>query len=99
MNLTNFRFETDSDVIALVTWDMPGRSMNVINAEAVGELGQITDKIASEQAINVAVFSSGKDSFAAGAVLTMLETAGKEYARGAKAEGKDAAMRAFVYGT
>ena len=99
MNLTNFRFETDADGIALVTWDMPGRSMNVINAEVVGELGQIIDKIASDEAIKGAVFTSGKDGFAAGADLTMLETAGKEYARRAKAEGKDAAMRAFVDGT
>ncbi len=99
MNLTNFRFETDADGIALVTWDMPGRSMNVINAEVVGELGQIADKIASDQAIKGAVFTSGKDGFAAGADLTMLETAGKEYARRAKAEGKDAAMRALVDGT
>ena len=99
MNLTNFRFETDADGIALVSWDMPGRSMNVINAEVVGELGQIVDKIASDQAIKGAVFTSGKEGFAAGADLTMLETAGKEYARRAKAEGKDAAMRAFVDGT
>jgi 3-hydroxyacyl-CoA dehydrogenase / enoyl-CoA hydratase / 3-hydroxybutyryl-CoA epimerase len=99
MNLTNFRFETDSDGIALVTWDMPGRSMNLINTEVVGELGQITDKVASDQAIKGAVFTSGKDSFAAGADLTMLETAGKEYARRAKADGKDAAMRALVDGT
>ena len=33
MTFKNFRFETDSDGIALVTWDMPGRSMNVLNAE------------------------------------------------------------------
>ena len=99
MNLTNFRFETDADGIALVSWDMPGRSMNVINAEVVGELGQIADKIASDEAIKGAVFTSGKEGFAAGADLTMLETAGKEYARRAKAEGKDAAMRAFVDGT
>jgi 3-hydroxyacyl-CoA dehydrogenase/enoyl-CoA hydratase/3-hydroxybutyryl-CoA epimerase len=99
MNLTNFRFETDADGIALVTWDMPGRSMNVINAEVVGEFGQITDTIASDQAIKGAVFTSGKEGFAAGADLTMLETAGKEYARRAKAEGKDAAMRALVDGT
>jgi len=99
MNLTNFRFETDADGIALVSWDMPGRSMNVINADVVGELGEITDKIASDQAIKGAVFTSGKEGFAAGADLTMLETAGKEYARRAKAEGKDAAMRAFVEGT
>ena len=30
MDLTNFRFEIDADGIALATWDMPGRSMNVI---------------------------------------------------------------------
>ena len=40
MNLTNFRFETDADGVALVTWDMPGRSMNVINNEVIGELGR-----------------------------------------------------------
>src|SRR5580698_9445537 len=99
MNLTNFRFETDADGIALVSWDMPGRSMNVINGEIIDELGQIADKIASDPTIKGAVFTSGKDGFAAGADLTMLETAGKEYARSAKAEGKEAAMRAFVDGT
>ena len=26
MNFVNFRFETDSDGIALLTWDMPGRT-------------------------------------------------------------------------
>ena len=98
MNLTNFRFETDADGIALVTWDMPGRSMNVINAEVIGELGQIADKIATDDAIKGAVITSGKESFAAGADLTMLETAGAEFARRAKAEGKEAAMRAFVEG-
>jgi 3-hydroxyacyl-CoA dehydrogenase / enoyl-CoA hydratase / 3-hydroxybutyryl-CoA epimerase len=96
MNLTNFRFEPDADGVALVTWDMPGRSMNVINADVVGELGQIVDTIASDQAIKGAVFTSGKEGFAAGADLTMLETAGAEFARQAHAEGKEAAMRAFV---
>src|SRR6202042_272268 len=70
-----------------------------MTADGVGELGEIPDKIASDQAIKGAVFTSGKEGFAAGADLTMLETAGKEYARRAKAEGKDAAMRAFVDGT
>ena len=46
----NFRFEIDADGIALVTWDMPGRSMNVLNDEVVGELGQIVDRIASDAA-------------------------------------------------
>ena len=96
MNLTNFRFETDADGVALVTWDMPGRSMNVLNPEVIAEMGRIVDRIASDAAINGAVITSGKDSFAGGADLTMLKTSGDEFARRAKAEGKDAAMRAFV---
>jgi 3-hydroxyacyl-CoA dehydrogenase / enoyl-CoA hydratase / 3-hydroxybutyryl-CoA epimerase len=94
MKLTNFRFETDADGIALVTWDMPGRSMNVINAEVISEIGQIVDRIAGDAAIKGAVVSFGKG--VGGADLTMLKTAGDEFARRAKAEGKEAAMRGFV---
>jgi 3-hydroxyacyl-CoA dehydrogenase / enoyl-CoA hydratase / 3-hydroxybutyryl-CoA epimerase len=96
MDLKNFRFDIDGDGIALVTWDMPGRSMNVISADVTSELGKIVDKIATDAAIKGAVFTSGKDSFAAGADLTMLENSGREYRRVAKAEGEEAAMRGFV---
>src|SRR5271166_2646843 len=94
MNLKNFRFETDADGIALVTWDMPGRSMNVINPEVMSELGQIVDRISSDAAIKGAVITLGKG--VGGADLTFLKTAGAEYARRAKTEGKEAATRAFV---
>ena len=30
--MANFKFDVDADGIALITWDMPGRSMNVIDA-------------------------------------------------------------------
>src|SRR5580693_7502594 len=96
MELTNFRFETDSDGIALVAWDMPGRSMNVLNAEVIAEISAIVDKIAGDAAIKGAVFTSGKEGFSGGADLTMLENSGKEYKRLVKAEGAEAAMRAFV---
>ena len=29
--MANFKFDVDADGIALVIWDMPGRSMNVID--------------------------------------------------------------------
>jgi 3-hydroxyacyl-CoA dehydrogenase / enoyl-CoA hydratase / 3-hydroxybutyryl-CoA epimerase len=97
MNLKNFRFETDADGIALATWDMPGRSMNVINAEVMAEIGQIVEKITNDAAIKGAVVLYGKDT--AGADLTMLKTSGDEFARRVKVDGKEAAMRAFVDGT
>jgi 3-hydroxyacyl-CoA dehydrogenase / enoyl-CoA hydratase / 3-hydroxybutyryl-CoA epimerase len=96
MTFTNFRFETDADGIALVTWDMPGRSMNVLNAEVIAEIGAIVDKIAGDAAIKGAVFTSGKEGFSGGADLTMLENSGREYKRLVKAEGEEPAMRAFV---
>jgi 3-hydroxyacyl-CoA dehydrogenase/enoyl-CoA hydratase/3-hydroxybutyryl-CoA epimerase len=96
MSFTNFRFETDADGIALVTWDMPGRSMNVLNAEVIAEIGAIVDRIAGDAAIKGAVFTSGKEGFSGGADLTMLQNSGRDYKRLAKAEGEEAAMRAFV---
>ena len=34
MDLKTFRLDTDADGIALLTWDMPGKSMNVIDGGA-----------------------------------------------------------------
>ena len=99
MNLTNFRLETDADGIALITWDMPGRSMNVLNAEVIAEIGEFVDHVASDAAIKGAVITSGKDGFSGGADLTMLQGMGAEYARVAKAEGEEAAMRVFYEGS
>src|SRR5574337_2089152 len=96
MDLKNCRFETDADGIALITWEMPGRSMNVINAEVIAEIRQMVDKIANDAAIKGAVITFGKG--VGGADLAMLKTAGDEFARRSNAEGKQAAMRAFVDG-
>ena len=38
MDLKNFRLDTDADGIATLTWDMPGKSMNVIDASVMDEL-------------------------------------------------------------
>ncbi|TKD45425.1 MAG: 3-hydroxyacyl-CoA dehydrogenase [Mesorhizobium sp.] len=73
MSYTNFTLDIDADGIALVTWDMPGRSMNVFTEEAMLELNAIVDKVASDAAIKGAVITSGKDSFSGGADITMLQ--------------------------
>ncbi len=72
MNLTNFRFEVDGDGVALVTYDMPDRSMNVISASVLKELTQIADAISSDDKIKGAVITSAKDTFCAGADLSEL---------------------------
>ncbi len=96
MNLNNFRFETDADGIALATWDMPDRSMNVLTPEVIAEMATIVDKISTDASIKGAVFTSGKEGFSGGADLTLLKSLGDEYARLAKTQGQEAAMRFFV---
>ncbi len=43
----NFKFEVDSDGIALVTWDMPNRSMNVLSQSSMGDMASIIVTISS----------------------------------------------------
>src|SRR3954452_1493195 len=95
MDLQNFRFEVDQDGVALATWDMPGRSMNVITPEVMAALSEIVERVASDAAIKGCVVTSGKDTFSGGADLTMLQGLGAEYARLAKERGEEEAMRFF----
>ena len=89
--MANFKFDIDTDGIALVTWDMPGRSMNVIDSSVTEELGQIVEKVATDAAIKGAVITSGKDAFCGGADLTMLERMAAIYAGLVKTKGEEAA--------
>lgn len=73
MSYKNFTVETDADGIALVTWNMPDKSMNVFTEEVMDELDRIVDQVASDAAIKGAVITSGKESFSGGADLTMLK--------------------------
>jgi 3-hydroxyacyl-CoA dehydrogenase/enoyl-CoA hydratase/3-hydroxybutyryl-CoA epimerase len=94
--MANFNFETDADGIALITWDMPHRSMNVITLDVIEELGKLVDKVAGDEAIKGAVITSGKEAFCGGADLTMLERMGSLYANLIKNEGEEAAAK-FIF--
>ncbi|MEJ2432605.1 MAG: 3-hydroxyacyl-CoA dehydrogenase NAD-binding domain-containing protein [Pseudolabrys sp.] len=91
--MSNFKLDIDQDGIALVTWDMPGRSMNVIDGAVIEELSQIVDKVTNNEAIKGAVITAGKDSFCGGADLTMLERMGATYAQMVKRDGEEAANK------
>ena len=73
MTYKNFNVETDADGIALVTWDMPDKSMNVFTEEVMDELDKIIDQVVSDETVKGAVITSGKDTFSGGADLTMLQ--------------------------
>lgn len=74
MTYNNFTVETDADGIALVTWDMADKSMNVFTEEVMRELDKIVDQVVADDAIKGVVITSGKkDSFSGGADITMLK--------------------------
>ena len=73
MSFKNFKVETDADGIALVTWDMPGKSMNVFTEEVMRELDAITGQVTADAAVRGVVFTSGKSSFSGGADLSMIK--------------------------
>ncbi|NDV85909.1 3-hydroxyacyl-CoA dehydrogenase [Aurantimonas aggregata] len=73
MSYDNFKIDTDADGIALITWDMPDRSMNVFTEEVMDEIDRLVDAVASDAAIKGAIITSGKrGSFTGGADLKML---------------------------
>src|ERR1700730_5329177 len=91
MTYRNFKFDVDADGIATVTWDMPDRSMNVINLTVIEELSAIVEKVAGDAAIKGAVITGGKDPFCAGADLTLLDQFGQVFAEMARTQGEEAA--------
>jgi 3-hydroxyacyl-CoA dehydrogenase / enoyl-CoA hydratase / 3-hydroxybutyryl-CoA epimerase len=95
MSFTNFKIENDSEGIAVVTWDSPGRSMNVIDAKVMDELSAIIDQTTADAAVKGVVITSGKDAFCAGADLTMLEGLSRSFAELAASQGEEAAMTRF----
>jgi 3-hydroxyacyl-CoA dehydrogenase/enoyl-CoA hydratase/3-hydroxybutyryl-CoA epimerase len=94
--MANFRLDVDGDGIALITWDMSDRSMNVITTGVIEELGALVDKITADPAIKGVVVTSGKDAFCGGADLTMLEGMGTVFANLVRTKGEEAAA-AFVF--
>ncbi len=94
--MSNFTFDIDADGIALITWDMAERSMNVITMSVIEDLAGLVEKVATDAAIKGAVITSGKDAFCGGADLTMLERMAAIYADLVKTKGAEAAA-AYVF--
>ena len=99
MELRNFRFDLDQDGIALLTWDMEGRSMNVITEEVMDEIDAAIDHVSQNESIKGCVVTSGKTAFSGGADLGMLRRLGADFAPRVAAEGAEAAMQAFFEGS
>ncbi|MDJ0823820.1 MAG: 3-hydroxyacyl-CoA dehydrogenase NAD-binding domain-containing protein, partial [Paracoccaceae bacterium] len=84
--MTDFTMQTGDDGVAIITWDVPGKSMNVMTLEAWDVLEALIDDALADEAVKGVVITSGKDSFAGGmdlnVIAKMKEMAGDDPARG-----------------
>ena len=65
-------YQLDSQGIATLTWDMPGRSQNVINGESCAALFAAIEKAANDSAVKGILLTSAKPDFVAGGDLEWL---------------------------
>lgn len=84
--MTDFTMEKGADGVAVITWDVKGKSMNVMSMEAWSLLDSLIDEALADDAVKGIVITSGKDSFAGGmdlnVIAKMKESAGDDPARG-----------------
>ncbi|MBV0911350.1 3-hydroxyacyl-CoA dehydrogenase NAD-binding domain-containing protein [Anianabacter salinae] len=85
--MTDFTMTTGDDGVALITWDVPGKSMNVLSFDALRTLDGHIDAALADDAVKGIVITSGKaDNFAAGMDLNVLaslkDSAGDNPAKG-----------------
>ena len=68
MTFENFRTGQDADGIMVVTWDMPGRSLNVFTEKVLEELAAIVEEAAADAGVKGVVIASGKKDSAEAAL-------------------------------
>jgi 3-hydroxyacyl-CoA dehydrogenase/enoyl-CoA hydratase/3-hydroxybutyryl-CoA epimerase len=72
---TTIQYAVDKDGIAMLTIDLPGKSMNVLTPELMKDLETVVQQVASDDAVKGAVMTSGKKAFIAGADIKDMVTA------------------------
>ena len=70
--MTDFTYSVDAEGVAIITWDVPGKSMNVLARDAFSVVEGNLDRALADDAVKGIVITSGKDSFAGGMDLNVL---------------------------
>ncbi len=95
MNLDTMKYEKDADGIVTITWDMPGRTMNVLSQESMADFRTAIETLTKDDSVTGVVITSGKPAFLAGADLGEL---GSDEARDGGDQDPEAALRAQFEG-
>ena len=85
--MSDFTLTKHDDGVAIITWDVAGKSMNVMSIDGLAQLDACIDDAMADDAVKGIVITSGKEgSFAGGMDLNLLakmkEEAGDDPAKG-----------------
>ena len=76
--MSDFTYSVDADGVATLTWDVPGKSMNVMTREAFADVNDMVDKALADDKVKGIIVTSGKKDFAGGMDLNVLATIRQE---------------------
>lgn len=70
--MTDFTCDLGADGVAVLTWDVPGKSMNVMSLEGFAQLSALVDGCLADPACKGIILTSGKKDFAGGMDLNVI---------------------------
>ena len=88
--MSDFSYSVDADGVATLTWDVPGKSMNVMSLAGFSELNLAISNAIADASVKGIILTSGKKDFAGGMDLNVIAAM--------KEEGGDQAAKAVFDG-
>ncbi|MCY4446872.1 MAG: enoyl-CoA hydratase/isomerase family protein, partial [Rhodobacteraceae bacterium] len=73
--MNNFKYEV-ADHVAIITWDVPEKSHNIMSWKGFEELSELVDQALNDDAVRGIVITSGKVTFSLGMDLKILQELG-----------------------
>ncbi|MGY6548329.1 MAG: 3-hydroxyacyl-CoA dehydrogenase NAD-binding domain-containing protein [Roseinatronobacter sp.] len=84
--MTDFHYSVDADGVATISWDITGKSMNVLSLDGLAELDAHIDTALGDADVKGVIITSGKPDFAGGmdlnVIARMKEMAGDQPEKG-----------------
>ena len=70
--MSDFSYAVDGDGVATITWDVPGKSMNVMSLSGFAELNLLVEMGLTDADVKGIILTSGKKDFAGGMDLNVI---------------------------
>lgn len=90
MMFKNFEIEYDKNIL-IAYWNMPDRSMNVIDNSVMDDLDKLLYQVVEDETVKGCVIASRKKDFSGGADLSLLQESKTQYETAVVEQGKEAA--------